>query len=283
MTQLIMENIITLLLQAIIPSILAAVAWKQRETSKQNEARRVREKAEMEARNAREKAALEQQLLESQREAQTRFEQVESQQIRIQSEADSLRATHDHHSELIKHLGRTEEARQQETQRWRELMDSYRNSFSEASKLQATAHEHVAQAITNSNSLIEIQTAAYGTLKTTVENSLQTIGAKIDTSNTELHLIKAAVELLTKRINVMIEGQDTTVEANTERHNSLKHDTQSTVTELGAIKTIAEAIAKSTNAILKRMEQTQPIPVEALMDENHNADKAEPETDAIGM
>lgn len=237
MEQIIMENLSSIL-SAIVSSLLAFLVWKQREISKQNEARRVQERAE----------------------AQARMEQVESRQIEIQAQADSLRATHDHHAELIKHLGRTEDTRNQETQRWRELMDSYRASNLEAARIQATANEHVAQAITNSNSLLEIQTAAYGTLKTTVESSLQTIGVKVDSSGNELRLVKAAVDILTQRINVVVENQDTSTDADTERHTSLKQDNYISTIELGAIKSIAETIAQGVNAILQRMEKTQPIP-----------------------
>lgn len=260
MTEIIMD-ILLKLLEASVLALLGYVAWKQRETSRNNETRRETEKAELEARRAREKAELEQRLKDAEAKSQERLEQVESQQIRIQSEADSLRATHDHHAELIRHLGRTEETRNQETARWRVLLDDIRISRLEGEKLIAGAIENSTQATLNQNSLIEIQTAAFGNLKTVVETSLQTIGTKVDTSSNELRLIKTAVDILTSRLNAMIEGQDANTLSNEQRHNSIKSDTQNTVTELSAIKTIAETIASGMNTILQRMENTQSLPV----------------------
>lgn len=245
--ELIMD-ILLKLLEASVLAMLAYIAWKQRETSENNEARRLREKAQLEAQLANEKAQLQAQIDKAQRESQERMENLESQQIKAKSEADALRATHDHHAELIRHLGRTEEARTLEAARWRELMDNYRISHAEAARITATANEHVAQAITNQNSMMEIQTTAFGNLKSTVESNLQTIGGKVDSSSRELRLVKVAVDVLTERVNAMIDGRDGSAE--------------NTLTELGAIKVIAETIARGMNTVLQRMEQPIPVPPE---------------------
>lgn len=260
-------DILLKLVEASVFALLAYIAWKQRETSKNNEARRIREKAALEAQLAHEKAELETHLIDTQNEAQARLEQVETQQIRIQSEADALRATHDHHAELIRHLARTEEARTLDAARWRELMDNYRISHAEAARITAAANEHVAQAITNQNSMMEIQTTAFGNLKSTVENNLQTIGAKVDGSSDELRLVKVAVDILTQRVTAMIEGRDVSAE--------------NTLTELDAIKVIAETIARGMNTVLQRMEQTQTIAVVPENVETNNVTLKQPQTTAL--
>lgn len=264
----IIMDILLKLLEASVFALLAYVAWKQRETSRNNEARRNHEKAELEARRAREKAEFEQKLRESERLAKERLEQVENQQIKIQSEADQQKAQLQIVSDMATGSFRAQEQWQMvvNTNSERRLEESRLRRESDA--LLANAINNQASAMMELKSAFEILVTVQGNVKTTVETSMQTIVSKTDDTHKDvssmkddLTLVQKSLGILTGRIDDLVSLDESNVESQTQRHHELKQDNAEHKTELVAINTALKTTNVVLEKILARMETTQPLPV----------------------
>jgi hypothetical protein len=171
----IMMDILVKLLQALVFALLSYVAWKQRETSRNNEIRRAIEKAEME-----------QKLRESDRLAQERLEQVENQQIKIQSEADQQKAQLQIVSDMATGSFRAQE-------QWQRVMDVNSERQLQAEQLQHEDRKLFIESIkkntettANLTEMLEIQSehlGGFGRVMQHFENKLDTTLKTVEMSS----------------------------------------------------------------------------------------------------
>jgi len=115
--------------------------------------------------------------------------------------------------------------------------------------------------------IIEINTTAYGTLRTKVEESMTTFvqaasatHKAVDSQSQGLALVQLALETLTTRIDDLIDIKGSNIEAQGKRHNELKKASAEQKLELTAINTTLKTALALLERTLLHAENTQPIP-----------------------
>jgi hypothetical protein len=197
------------------------------------------------------------------------LENIENNQIKIQSDADQARIRDENTQKLIEGIFRGEE-------RWQKVMDVNSERRLEEGRLKresdtllASSIDRQAAATLELKNVLEIQIGVLGNVKSKVEDSLHTFVASaaathkaVDSQKEELTLVNKSIGNLAMRIDDLIAIDETHVLDEGKRHDNLRDDNREHKAELVAIKDALQTSNGILENILKRMaNNTQPIPL----------------------